>query len=98
MNIFISGPITGVPDYKRNFNQAENGLLVRGHTPLNPAKALTGLPNEKAMLVCLTMLDSADAVLFLPDWDFSAGAHIEHDYALYVGKPVYYDLEEVPNL
>lgn len=97
MTIYIAGPITGTPDYKRNFNRVENGLLVRGHTVLNPAKALTGLTNEKALPVCLTMINAADAVLFLPDWDYSAGATLEHDYCGYIGKPIYYDLEEVPN-
>lgn len=97
MNIYVAGPITGVPDYKRNFNQAENGLLVRGHTPLNPAKSLSGLTNEQAMRVCLSMIDVADAVLFLPDWQYSAGASLEHSYSEYIGKPIYYNLEEVPN-
>lgn len=97
MIIYIAGPITGVDNYLRNFNQAENGLLVRGHTPLNPAKGLRGLTNEQAMRVCLSMIDAADAVLFLPDWGYSAGANLEHAYCDYMGKPIYYSLEEVPN-
>lgn len=97
MNIFISGPITGTPDYKRNFSVAEYGLRVKGHNPLNPAKALAGLTNEQAMRVCLSMIDSADAVLFLPDWEFSAGANLEHAYCEYIGKTIFHYYKEVPN-
>lgn len=97
MVIYIAGPITGVPDYKRNFNQAENGLLIRGHTPLKPSILPNGLTDAQAMRICLSMIDEADAVLFLQDWEYSAGAKLEHAYCEYFGKPIYYNLEEVPN-
>lgn len=97
MTIYIAGPITGIPDYKRNFNQAENGLLVRGYNVLNPAKALSGLNNAQAIRICFDMIDAADAVLFLPDWEYSAGANLELAYCKYTDKTVYYKLEEVPN-
>lgn len=95
--IYIAGPISGVDDYKRNFNQAENALLVRGHIPLKPSWLPKELTNERAMRVCLSMIDQADGVLFLPDWQYSLGATLEHDYCKYTGKPIYYNLEEVPN-
>jgi hypothetical protein len=95
--IYIAGPITGVPDYMRTFNQAENALLMQGHTVLNPARTLLGLPNEKAMRVCLAMVEIADAVLMLPGWGSSPGANLEGAYAGYTGKTIYFDLGEVPS-
>lgn len=97
MTIYVAGPITGVDDYQRNFNQAENDLLVRGHTVLKPSVLPKGLTNEQYTRIDFAMVDSADAVLFLPDWEYSAGANLEHAYCKYVGKPTYFNLEEVPN-
>ena len=97
MIIYIAGPISGVPDYKKTFNQAENGLLVRGHTPLKPSVLPMGLTNEQYARIDFAMIDSADAVLFLTDWEYSAGANLEKAYCEYVGKPIYYSLGEVPN-
>lgn len=95
MVVYIAGPITGVPDYKRNFNQAENELLVKGIKPLSPAHLPGWLANAQAMRICLAMIDEADAVLFLQDWQYSAGAKLEHAYCEYTDKPIYYNLEEV---
>jgi nucleoside 2-deoxyribosyltransferase len=95
MLIYIAGPITGVQDYLRPFNQAENALLMKGHTVLNPARTLLGLSNATAMRVCLSMIDAADAVLMLPGWRDSIGALLENTYCAYIGKPIYHNLEEV---
>ena len=97
MIIYIAGKITGNPDYRREFNQMENALLVRGHTPLKPSTIPPSIGNAKAMRICLSMIDEADAVLFIPDWEDSLGANLEHAYCKYTEKPIYYSLEEVPN-
>lgn len=93
--VYIAGPITDVPDYKRNFNKAANDLLVAGYTPLNPAALPQGMTKEQYMRICLAMLDCADAVLFLPGWMNSAGAGIEMDYSNYTRKPVVYTIAEL---
>ena len=85
--VYIAGPITGVPDYKRHFNQAENDLLMRGYIPLNPAKLPEGLTNGQYARIDFAMIDSADAVLFLAGWLNSVGANLEWDYCRYTGKP-----------
>ena len=91
--IYISGPITGRPDYKRDFNRMENELQVKGYTVLNPAKLPQGLTSAKANGIRLAMIDAADAVVLLPKWDGSQSARLEVDYGRYIGKPVYLSLE-----
>lgn len=93
--VYIAGPITGVADYKRAFNQAANDLQVAGYIPLNPAVLPEGMTKAQYMRIDMAMLDSADAVLFLPGWEDSIGANIEHAYALYIGKPVAHSIDKL---
>lgn len=85
--IYIAGPITGVPRYWEAFEAAEDGLIALDYIPLSPAHMPSGLENEKAMRICLAMIDAADAVLFLPGSSRSRGASLEHRYCEYTGKP-----------
>lgn len=91
--IYISGPITYRPDYKRHFNAMEAKLLTHGFKVLNPAVLPAGLSNDQYMQIDLAMIDAADAVILLPGWEASKGANIEADYAVYTRKPVYLSLE-----
>lgn len=52
------------------------------------AHCLTGIQGKRQTLIstCLAMIDSADLVAFLPGWESSAGARIEHEYCRYTGK------------
>jgi nucleoside 2-deoxyribosyltransferase len=85
--IYIAGPITGVEKYWEAFEQAEDDLTAAGYIPLSPARLPEGMTNAQYMRTCLAMIDSADAVLFLQDFDQSAGARLERQYCEYVGKP-----------
>ena len=40
------------------------------------------------MRICLAMLDTADVVVFLDDYQSSPGALVEYQYSVYVGKPM----------
>lgn len=86
--IYLAGPITGVPDYRENFQRVEDKLTAEGYIVLNPAKLPAGLTNEQYMQIDLAMLSAADAVHFLPGWDNSKGATLERAYCEYIGKVV----------
>lgn len=84
--IYISGPITGVPYYWKNFEAAEEKLERSGYIVLSPAKLPPGMTNEQYMRINFAMIDTADAVYFLPGWANSQGATLERAYCEYTGK------------
>lgn len=88
--IYIAGPITGVKNYWEAFEKAEEMVEGLGYTALTPSRLPKGMTNAQYMRICLGMIDSSDAVLFLPRWEHSPGAQLEHDYCRYTDKPGVY--------
>lgn len=86
--IYIAGPIAGVERYWEPFEAMEDELSALGYIPLSPSRLPTGMSNAQYMRICLAMLDSADAVIFLPGFERSEGARLERDYCFYTDKPV----------
>ncbi len=87
--IYIAGPITGVENYWEAFEKAEDELIALGFIPLTPTRLPIGLSNAQYAKINLATIDAADAVLFLPGWDESRGAQLEHKYCLYTNKPMF---------
>lgn len=85
--VYIAGPITGIKNYWEPFEKAEDVLSGMGFTVLTPTRLPGGMSNAQYMRMCLAMIDAADAVLFLPDFDISAGARLEMAYCNYINKP-----------
>lgn len=85
--VFISGPITGVDEYWKAFEAAEDDLDGLGYIPLSPARLPGGMSEAAYMRICLAMIDSADAVLFLPGCSTSLGVKCELEYCTKIGKP-----------
>lgn len=90
--IFISGPITGVSEYYKAFEAMEDELSALGYIPLSPSRLPGGMTYEQYTRICLAMIDSADAVIFLEGYENSTGSRLERDYCFYINKPAFVDL------
>lgn len=95
--LFISGPITDTPFYWRTFEEARDFYEAEGYAVMNPAELPVGMSNADYARICLSMIDSADEVAFLPGWHESIGAKLEHDYCYYIRKSVRLFWDDVGN-
>lgn len=92
MRIYISGAMKICPStYKRKFNEMAKRINANGDIAVNPAVLPKGLDHDKYMPICLDMIDGADAIMMLNDWETSKGAKLEKAYAEYQGKQVFYE-------
>lgn len=90
--IYLSGPITDVPDYRRHFAVAAHRLRELGHYVFNPAESFDGdgtLPREAYMRYDIGRLLEAECVVVLPGWTESDGAVFEAQLAWEIGLDVY---------
>lgn len=87
MKIYIAGKITGDPKYRERFREEAERLEGLGHIVLNPAELPEGMSKAEYMRICFAMIDCADTVFLLPDWQGSPGAQMELAYCRYIGKP-----------
>ena len=90
MKVYIAGKITGCPNYKSKFHDAEQALKYEGHKTLSPADLPEGMTNGEYMRICFAMIDTADCVAFIPGWEDSPGARLEHAYCQYICKQTMY--------
>lgn len=90
MTIYLSGPITGVPDYKDRFARAAGYLERLGSFEvINPAAGIERPSWTWAdwMLFDLHLLRRADVLVSLPGSDNSPGARTEREFARGLGLP-----------
>lgn len=83
MKLYISGPITGVPNYQENFIKAETILKQAGHEVINPCAVVLDDSAiwEDYMKADIPLMLMCDGVAVLPGWEASAGARLEVDIA-----------------
>ena len=100
--IYISGKITGNPNYYKDFDNAEkylNKLISKNKIPytsvINPAKVNSTLPADFAwedyMEVCYKLLELCDSIYMLHGWEESKGANRELVWAKNLGLEVKYE-------
>ena len=88
MKVYIAGAITNDPNYKEKFYDAVLALKTEGNITLNPSELPRGLANADYMKICFSMIDVADIVAFIPGWEDSNGASLEHSYCQYTVKQI----------
>ena len=94
MNVFLSGPIRGEPDFNTQaFADAARSLRALGHEVFNPREidgGDTSQPRAYYMRRCLReLLERSDVLVSLPRWSGSKGAHLERHVAMEIGLPCY---------
>lgn len=96
---YVAGPITGMPNLNREAFAAEvASLREAGYGALNPhdIPEPTSQPETPELLwsyymrKCLCLLSEATHMRFLPGWQNSRGACLEHKIALALGIPCEY--------
>jgi len=97
--IYISGPITGVKNYKRYFQGAKDALTAKGYDVVNPAELTAVIGDsftyDEILAIDLDLLSRCDAMVQLPGWENSRGANVEYGYALASDK-IIIKLEDIP--
>jgi hypothetical protein len=106
VRLYISGPITGLPDLNKPlFVAASAALRSIGHQVLNPHDVCTILDKHQCQRPChpseellpwaeylradlIAMLQLADGLAMLPDWESSRGACLERHVAEALGMEV----------
>lgn len=84
MRIYISGPMTGIPNFNAGaFNRAEEDLTIRGHFCVNPAslgggEELQWTWDDYLKRDIISMLtEKCEAIAVLDGWQKSKGAMLE---------------------
>lgn len=97
MKIYVSGPMTGLPEYNYPaFREKSAFLREIGHEVYNPSEfpydgPLEDFPIREAFAsYCKFICEEADAIYMLKDWKQSAGARVEHDLAKRLGLKIMY--------
>lgn len=89
--IYLSGAITGNPDYMAQFDEAEKELTAKGWRVLNPAKTSATLPATSYLVymqLSLVQMQDASAIYMLQGWERSPGAVFEKHVAESMGYAV----------
>ena len=101
MNIFLSGPMAGLPDFNHPaFDRYAAALRTMGHAVWSPAELFggeTGLPRARYVRACILALAgydeygaaSFDAIALMPGWEASPGSKLEWAIAHELGMRIF---------
>ena len=98
MKIYISGQITGLEEgkAKRYFDKAEEMLLGKGYSPVNPMSVNPPMENKSwkdYMIDDLKLLFDCEAIYLIDNWQSSKGARIECYIAKELGMRILENIE-----
>jgi hypothetical protein len=89
--VYISGPMTGIPEFNfPAFNAKAAELRAGGCEPVSPVEngVPAGAPWVEHMRADIRMLLDCDGIHMLPGWSKSRGATLEHSIAVQLGLRV----------
>ena len=97
MRVYISGPMTGHPEYAKEFAKREDMLRMQGHDAVNPARVAdiirTDMTWEEWMSIDIGLLKVCDAIYMMAGYKDSRGANRELGFAMGAGMKVIYEEE-----
>ena len=83
---YLSGPMTGLPNYNRPaFNRMAKLLRSKGFKVENPAENPEQESWEEHMDVAIAQLKTCNSIIMLQGWENSKGAKIEFETARKLG-------------
>jgi hypothetical protein len=95
--VYIAGPITGVGEPEKKFNELAARLRAHGYQVMSPMELPKGMTEFAYMDICCAMVRSADIVAMLNGWRRSIGSNVEYHLAMKCQKTIYEedDIDEV---
>lgn len=91
MILYVSGPMTGLPEFNYPaFNAAAGQLRAAGFTVENPAETLApkGTAWSEYLRLALAQVLRSEGVALLPGWESSKGARLEVHVAEALGMTI----------
>lgn len=93
MLIYISGPVSGISNYKENFLKVKKLLESKGFKTLSildvPCLGDGCFTWSDCMKVAITLLEKCDKIYLMDGWQQSSGARIEKIWAERTNKGIY---------
>lgn len=97
MKLYLSGPMTGIPDYNYSeFARVADLLRKDGHDVISPHELnLRGHSWKECMRIAIVaMLTGADAIVLLAGWEKSRGSKLECQIMEMLELPIYLWLDD----
>ena len=97
MNIYLSGPMTGIDEFNfPAFREAARTLRQAGYRVASPHENIPMLGREWTYYIrrdLLLLLERCDTLVLLHGWEASRGARLELHVAQHLDYPIYLYLE-----